>query len=300
MSDPFPGVSEADIPRKLDQILEEVAGYAVDIEPDPTQPHLGYRYLQKVLSDCRNFTNRVTFYLQAVMRLDKALKSEIRYAELNFDLNVKSLLADDVQVRQEPSIEDRRAAATIKLKPDAEALDALRVRQTDVEETIKILKMKHQELLRTSQDIKLQRVIVKDDKETILKGGGDGYSPPQKNQDRSVPDGMPAPVTADDLAPKGILPEGSVPEPHPDALGPEHARQIHEFLAQPAVRRTLCAECAEPQLPTPSGLVCKNGHGGADSLEPGDPALQPEPGPSADLGPEPAIVRGLSQEDLLD
>ncbi len=27
-----------------------------------------------------------------------------------------------------------------------------------------------------------------------------------------------------------------------------------------------CADCGEPQFETPSGLVCKNGHGGADSI----------------------------------
>lgn len=34
-----------------------------------------------------------------------------------------------------------------------------------------------------------------------------------------------------------------------------------------AGRATLCSVCKEPQFSTPSGLVCKNGHGGAPSIE---------------------------------
>lgn len=31
---------------------------------------------------------------------------------------------------------------------------------------------------------------------------------------------------------------------------------------------THCSECGEPQFGTPSGLTCKNGHGGSDSNPP--------------------------------
>lgn len=47
------------------------------------------------------------------------------------------------------------------------------------------------------------------------------------------------------------------------------------------VKRTklLCSVCGEPQANTPHGLVCENGHGGADSLE----------------KPEPKVTRSVSQ-----
>ena len=31
--------------------------------------------------------------------------------------------------------------------------------------------------------------------------------------------------------------------------------------------KTLCSLCREPQFETPSGITCKNGHGGAPSIE---------------------------------
>lgn len=294
MSDPFLGLKGEKVGHKLDEILEEVAAYSVDIQEDPTQPHLGTKYLQKVLAQCRNFTNRVTFYLQAAMRLDKGLKTEIRYAELNMDLNMRKLLADDTIVRQQASIDDRKAMAGTILKTEQEALDALRVRLVDVEETVKILKMKHAELLRTSQDIKLQRIIVKDDKETRL-GGNDGYDVPQTKQDKSVPDGMPAPVTADTLSPEGLLPPSAIPDDMPAPVDAVHEQYIREFLSKPAGLRPLCSECAEPQLPSPLGMSCKNGHAGAEPLAPMQ-LVKPPPAPAE---PEPALISSMSLDDLM-
>lgn len=36
---------------------------------------------------------------------------------------------------------------------------------------------------------------------------------------------------------------------------------------EPETPSPLCSVCQEPQENTPSGMVCKNGHGGADPLE---------------------------------
>ena len=304
MSDPFAGLPKEEVGKKLDQILEEVSSYSVDIEEDPTLPELGTRYLQRVLSTCRNYTNRVTFYLQATMRLDKALKSEIRLTELDLEFKVKAKLADDPLVRQQSSIEDRKAVAFGMLRAESECLDALRVRLVDIEETVKILKMKHGELLRTSADIKLQRSIVKDDKDSQLRGD-EGYSKPQAAQDRSVPEGMPPAVSSDPMNPVDILGCGATAEDLPAPVDNVHARQIQEFLNGPSEKSgDLCSICGEPQSMTPSGAHCRNGHGGADPLLPGQvpmekkvvdavatevPAVEDEP-----------LIRSVSYADLID
>jgi len=301
MSDPFAGLPADDVGKKLDQILEEVSTYSVDIAEDPTLPELGTRYLQRVLSTCRNYTNRVTFYLQAVMRLDKGLKSDIRSRELDLDFKIRGLLADDQQVRQQSSIEDRKALAGTMLKVEQTGLDALRVRLVDVEETVKILKLKHGELLRTSSDIKLQRSIVRDDKETQL-GGDEGYSKPQANQDRSVPAGMPPVVTNDDLDPTDLVAGAPDPERLPSPVDGVHARQIADFLSGPDTRSgTLCSVCGEPQKTSPSGPHCVNGHGGADPLRPGEKPLEaPLPPPPPMKEPDLPMMKTVSYEDLLD
>lgn len=50
----------------------------------------------------------------------------------------------------------------------------------------------------------------------------------------------------------------------------EYLRRLQIHAIEERVLTTTnkrCAECGEPQFDTPSGLTCKNGHGGADSIE---------------------------------
>jgi len=82
-----------------------------------------------------------------------------------------------------------------------------------------------------------------------------------------------------------------------------HARQILEFLNSPSEKsKALCSVCGEPQLTTPGGAVCKNGHGGVDPLEPGQVPLEGSVDRTATapvIEDEPAI-RSVSYADLID
>jgi hypothetical protein len=282
--------------EQMDQMLEEVAGYTVHLEEDPTLPELGTRYLQRVLAQCRNYTNRVQHYLQLCMRAERALLTEIKQAELDFEFKVKEKLADDAIVRQQRALDDRKALAESLLKVEAENLMLLRVQLIDVQETVKLLKFKYSDLARTSQDIKMQRALVKDDKMAQL-AGEEGYNKPQTNPDRSVPNGMPAPVAPESLGPKELLDPNKRPEELPEPIDEAHAQQMAEFLRRNPEKRSsepppaekkknglLCSVCKSPQYDTPSGTVCDNHHGGADGVPP---------------EPEPAINSGVDYGDLL-
>jgi hypothetical protein len=267
------------IPKdKLDQMLEEVAGYLVELETDPTLPHLGTKYLQHVLSKCRNYTNRVLFYLQAVMREEKEIKREIKQSELDLEFKMKEKLADDALVRAQPSIEDRRAVASSFLKAEYEALAIMQVDIIDVQDTVKILRMKYNDLQRTSNDIKLQRTIVKDDTETQM-GGGAGYTPPQTRQDGSVQGGLVAPVRTTPIDPKDILDPAKRPDDMPEPKDAQDAARIAAFLSRHPEKTALesfginkhCIVCKKPQFRTPSGISCELDHGDAPSIEDSEP-----------------------------
>ena len=217
--------------EQMDRMLEEVAEYSVDLQEDPTKPELGNVYLQKTLAQCRNYMNRVVHYLQLTMRAERALLTEIKQSELDLDFKIKNKLADDVIVRQQRSLEDRKALAESLLREESENLQQLRVKLIDVQETVKLLKFKYTDLQRTNGDVKMQRSLVRDDKLAQL-GGGDGYNSPQINQDRSVPDGMPAPVTNEPLGPKDILDPTRRPDSLPEPIDEAHAVQIAEFLSR--------------------------------------------------------------------
>ena len=240
----------------MDQMLEEVAAYAVQLEEDPTKPDLGTKYLQRVLAQCRNFLNRVQHYLQLSMRAERSLLTEIKQVELDLEFKIKNMLADDPIVRQQRALEDRKALAESLLKDESENLKNLRIRLIDVQETVKLLRFKYGDLARTSADIKMQRRLVCDDK-FIQYGGGDGYGKPVINQDKSVPNGMPAPVPVEPLGPKDILDPNKRPDELPEPIDGAHAVQIAEFLARYPEKKTQAIETSAP--PTETDLPIDSG-----------------------------------------
>ena len=302
----------------MEQILDEIAVYSIELEEDPTQIHLGIPYLQRVLARSRSYVNRTQFYMQKVKRYENRLRSEIKILELDLDFKVKEKLADDALVRKQSSIEDRRALAITMLSEEYHNLASKQVELQDVEECFKIIKAKHQELQRTSNDIKTQRNLVKDDMLARLSGG-EGYTKPQTGQDRSIPEGLPPPVAAR-IDPRDILDDSKRPEDMPKPLDGEHASMIADFLNRNPEKPlgptgktqestfieemereafgdgaafvsgptgTRCSVCKEPQFTTPGGPSCKNGHGGADALD----ETKEDPGPPC--------ATGISYEDLL-
>ena len=331
----------------MEAMLDEIAQYSIDLEEDPTQVHLGIPYLQRVLAKCRQYTNRVQYYMQRTKRYENRLRSEIKILELDLDFKMKEKLADDALVRKQPSIEDRKALATTMLADEHRSLANLQVELQDVEETYKIIKAKHMELQRTSNDIKTQRNLVKDDMLARL-GGHEGYVKPQVAQDKSVPEGLPPPVEVRP-DPKDLL-GGVQPgrdrqfDPPPldsslqglmddflnnkqqtpardaaDALvesiengtfGAGLDQTVGEVLQRaqrekaerehvPQPNGLLCAECREPQFTTPGGPSCKNGHGGADGVDP-QAVKGPEPkAEEKDPNFNAPVATGMSYEDLL-
>lgn len=213
---------------QLRQILEEVAKYQVELAEDPTLPELGTRYLQKCIAQCRSFLNRVQYYLQRVGRYEKELRLKVKLAEMDIELKINEKLADDPVVRQQPSINDRRALAIAQLKQEHEELAKLKIDLMDHQETLKLLKMKYGDLRSANADIKSQRQLVKDDIAGWAEGG-EGYTRPQAKQDGTMDDGMPPPVTSK-IDPKDILDPEKRPDDLPEPRDAIHAQQIAEFL----------------------------------------------------------------------
>lgn len=235
-------------PTELDRILEEVSQYKIDLSSDPTLPELGTKYLQESLSQCRNYSNRVQFYLQKCMRYEKDLKCSIKEHELDLEFKIDSKLADDGIVRKQSSIADRRAAATVMLKEEYENLAEMRARLIDVEETTKLLKMKYGDLRSTTNDIKMQRAMVKDDRMAQM-GGEEGYNNPSANQDRTMSNGMPAPVSKP-VNPMDLLDPNKRPEELPEPRDEQHANLIANYLNKYKERESIPSEASNISVPS--------------------------------------------------
>lgn len=243
--------------QKLEEILQEIAQYQVKLEEDPTLPTLGYAYLQRSIAECRRYLNRTQFYLQTTRRFEKNLRSRIREFEMDLELKMAQKLADDPIVRQQPAAQDRKAVAISMLQEEHKNLAGMRVELINVEETVKLIKMKYDDLHRTNMDVKLQRQLVKDDR-MEWEGGGEGYTRPQKNPDGTVPGGLAPPVRSVDIEAEELL-EG-VTEGRQDQEAPREADgslDMADFLSG----KTLGTPPAEPANrepePEPEGAPVK-------------------------------------------
>jgi len=205
--------------EKLDQILAE----------DPTLPELGTQYLRGLISKCRNFSNRVNYYIGQVAIHQRELKRELQIKELDLEFKLKELLADDRLVRAQANIKDREAVAATLVKTEYLAVANLRVQIQDSQEVSSILRATHRELSGTNRDIKMMRQMIKDDHEYGGPNGG-GYSPPQRNQDKSVPDGMPNAIRPRVVDPVDLLDDEKRPDDMPKPVDAGHAAQIASFL----------------------------------------------------------------------
>jgi len=259
--------------EKLDEILDEIAKYQVDLVEDPTLPEHGVKYLQRIVAQCRNYLNRTQFYIQSVGKDEKILRVDVQHKEMDMDLKLNGLLAENPMVRKQPSISDRRALAATMLKEDNDELTNLKLKLLDVQETLKLIKMKYGDLQRTNNDIKMQRQLVKDDKEGWFGEGG-GYTPPTANG--AVPGGLPPPVVDQPVNPTDILDPSRRPEDLPEPRDAVHAGQIASFFNSPLRSHSelpkkynglFCPECNEPQFYTLSGVVCSKGHGGFEGVQ---------------------------------
>lgn len=321
VGNPIAQVGAALTKDDLNRIIEEIALYEVELAPDPTQPDLGTPYLQKVISKCRAYQNRVQYYIQIVKLHEKRVRLELRQRELDLEFKMREKLADDPVVRKQPSVKDREAVAATMLKEEFDAVTALKVDLIDIEETVKLIKSKYDQLKQTSNDIRMQRALIKDDKEIQLSGG-EGYSRPVARQDRTVPNGMPAPVQPR-IEPTDLLDPAKRPDDFPEPIDAEHAAMMAGFLnSHPKVPSTwtceecgeevrlnptfpamcpkghmaTCAECGDQQLFSPGGLYCKNGHGGAETK-----MVVPESARS-EAAEEPRVqqAKSVSYSDLLE
>lgn len=214
---------------KLDQILDEIAGFEVKLEDDPTKPQFGAKYLQESIAKCRSYLNRVQYYLQIVKKRERDLRIEVKQTELDFEFKMQDKLANDAIVRQQPSEGVKKAVATAFLKDEHERIAQLKVELMDVQETAKIIKMKYDDLQKTNQDIKFQRQLVKDDRLAQASGEG-GYTSSNVDEKGRYQHGLTPPVTQSKIDPTDLLDPDKRPDDLPAPVSKVHAEAIADFL----------------------------------------------------------------------
>lgn len=206
-------------PEKLEQMLEEVISFEVYLETDPTSVEGSTsKYLHERLSSCRSYVNRTLHYLQICKKYEKNLKRMYKLADLDVQFKTSELLSDDPIVKAAPSIKDRMALVHMKTQKEVESRDIIEVESQNLDDVIKLIKSKYDDLKQTNSDIKLQRQIIKDEIDDLLKdrdGEGGGFTKPTTDKHGNVEKGMIPAVKAENVNPSDLLDSKSEPEPEP-------------------------------------------------------------------------------------
>lgn len=160
--------------NEIDSIYTEIKKLPIELEPDPTV--LGAPYIIEVVSRCRNHLNRVSMILLDLSQSRRATKLRLAGEETILAAEKDRLLAEDEVVRRAANIRDREAIANTKLRDRLNEIHALKSELLDLETVEKAVKLIHDELVRTSNEIKTQRAMIFSDR-TSGAGYGDEAAP---------------------------------------------------------------------------------------------------------------------------
>ncbi len=159
-------------PNRVTTIYDEIGQYVIELEADPTA--LGVRYLNELISRCRNYLNRVSILLGELGKERRDISSALRAAEAVFQVSFDELLANDERVKRLPNITDRTATVNMLLREQRDHVESLKRELQDLEYVEKAVRHRHNELKSTNTDIKMQRQMVRDELDTGSFYGDEG------------------------------------------------------------------------------------------------------------------------------
>lgn len=296
------------LPEEAESIFTELGQLRVELDEDPLA--FGPKRLNKKVAEVRRMLDRCERIFLDVSQRMYGTRRALRIAATEIDLTKKSLYANDPETRAGRSVADREAIATGKLAKEMRRMHELDSSALDLEAVLTVVKSKRSDLkdtegrlkdqvrlcqeemslgqhwgsrLHSSDTMTLQAghpvpddakavadIIASVDGEVHLaKEAGSWEDPPEDEDVTEEPPLPPLPPTRP-LTPARPVPATVAPSlPSPDLFPP-----LESF----PLTGTRCSECKEPQYESPSGTVCKNGHGGYPALEEpeGAPELLPE------------------------
>jgi len=214
----------------VDRLYSEISELRIELEPDPTI--LGARYIQSVTSRCRNHLNRVALIRVQLNQKKRNLMVQIAGEETSLSIEKSSLLAGNDTVRRGSNIADREAIANTMLRQQINRISVLKLDLLDIDTVDKAVKMIHDELIRTSQEIKVQRSLLFSD-----RNSGAGYGDETPINGSTPP--SPSPQTSHEINEneldnlmKGTIPlvqKSKVEEEDPDLLAALASIEDGEF-----------------------------------------------------------------------
>ena len=129
---------------RIQSLFKELEGMDVRLDPDPLL--YGPKRLNKKIEMVRTMLSRCERIFLQVSHDLQVYKGFHRGAQLDFDLQMQDLLANDPEVRAGRNVRDRDALATMKLRDDREHVISMEVAIQDLELVMQVIKSKRADL----------------------------------------------------------------------------------------------------------------------------------------------------------
>lgn len=276
-----------------DGLYVELATLEIQLDNDPLS--FGPKRLNAKVAESRRMLARCEhIFLDVSMRHAQFKRAALRVQAI-LELGKKSLLTNDPEVRAGRNVADRDAIASVKLRSEVEEASRLDRAAQELEALLIVIRAKRADLRDTQGRLRDQVRLCQEEINLGSRWGsktprnielepGQGVATGKDGEEiddvlaavTSVMDSerhLPAEVdTSDDPGELEALLQSASVDPDEDEPvvedDPPEASALPPDVAVPTKFR--CSVCGEPQMQTRGGLVCKNGHGGARSLEPGE------------------------------
>lgn len=131
-------------PAYIEEVFTSLEAMTVELDDDPLE--YGPRRLAHKVAETRTHLSRCEQVSLQIARLLQQYKRGHRAAQLEFDLKLQHMLANDPEVRAGRNVADRNAIATVKLNEQREAMSHMEVVIQDLEVVMTAIKSKRADL----------------------------------------------------------------------------------------------------------------------------------------------------------
>lgn len=131
-------------PEYIEEVFNALEAMTVELDDDPLE--YGPRRLAHKVAETRTHLSRCEQISLQIARLLQQYKRGHRAAQLEFDLKLQHMLANDPEVRAGRNVADRNAIATVKLNEQRETMSHMEVVIQDLDVVMTAIKSKRADL----------------------------------------------------------------------------------------------------------------------------------------------------------
>ncbi len=157
----------------INDMFNEISNMEVMLDQDPLE--FGPRRLNSKTADTRDFLTRCEKMFVQVSHWLQVYKRAHRSGQLDFDLAMQDMLANDPEVRAGRNVADRNAIAIVKMRDEKEDLDKLQVTIQDLDAVMTVIKSKRADLKDVQSRLRDQKNLCQEEIHLGAKWGSKIY-----------------------------------------------------------------------------------------------------------------------------